>query len=618
MKKEEYEFGAYKNQAQGGPGGGRGPGGPGRGLGAGGEKPKNMKVITAKLLNYISSYKFILLIAIIFAFISAVFTLIGPQFISQITNTISAGMSSTIDMNAIVKIGATIAGIYIVNYVLSIGQGFIIAQIMQRAAQNLRRDISTKINKLPMRYFFKATKGDVLSRVTNDVDTIGRSFSQSIGTFIRAITLFFGAIVMMLITNVILAITALLSTAIGFVFMRIVMKTSQKYFRSQQKTLGQLNGHIEEMFAGHTVVRAYNGEAEAIQIFDQFNDILKTSAYKAQALSGLMMPVMQFIGNLGYVCVCVVGALLATNDIISFGVIVAFMLYIRLFTQPLGQIAQSMQNLQSAAAAAERVFLFLEEDELADEKEKTATIEQVKGEVEFRNVSFGYTPNKTVINNFNFIAKSGQKIAIVGPTGAGKTTVVNLLMRFYEINKGDIFIDGINTKDMKREDVHSQFCMVLQDTWLFIGSLRENLVYTTEGVTQADLERATKAVGLHHFVKTLPEGYDTILNEKINLSEGQKQQITIARAILANKTMLILDEATSSVDTRTEQIIQSAMDNLMKGRTSFVIAHRLSTIKNSDIILVVKEGDIIEQGSHQELLAQKGFYADLYNAQFEN
>ncbi|ONI48256.1 ABC transporter [Candidatus Epulonipiscioides saccharophilum] len=641
-----------------------------------------MKGITGKLIKYISSYRVIMVLAILCAFASAVFTLFGPQFLGQVTDTISTGIQTNqpIDMTLVYWLCGGLTAIYVINYVLSIWQGFIIATVMQKSAQSLRKDISAKINRLPMKYFFAGTKGDVLSRVTNDVDTIGRSFSQSIGTFIRAITLFLGAIIMMLITNVVMTIVAICSTAIGFIFMKEVMKRSHKYFRAQQKTLGLLNGHIEEMFAGHTVVRAYNGEDEAIRIFNDHNIGLKSTAFKSQALSGLMMPAMGFIGNFGYVCVCLTGALLAANGHITFGVIVAFMLYIRLFTQPLNQIAQSMQNLQSAAAAAERVFNFLEEEELENEdhklkqtkehsveneaskqhsaeleneadkqhsaeieneadKQHSAEIEneadkqhsaelengaskseQIKkcsGEVEFKNVKFGYLPDKTIIKDFSFKAEPGKKIAIVGPTGAGKTTLVNLLMRFYEINDGQILIDGVNTKEITREEVHDQFCMVLQDTWLFIGTLRENLIYTTEGVSEEDLKRATKAVGLHHFVKTLPQGYDTILNDQINLSEGQKQQITIARAILADKKMLILDEATSSVDTRTEQIIQSAMDELMKGRTSFVIAHRLSTIKNADTILVVKDGDIIEQGSHLDLLAQKGFYADLYNAQFE-
>ncbi len=615
MKKEEYEFGAYKNE--GGPGGPKG-GGPGRGFNPG-EKPKDIKGITGKLIKYISSYRVIMILAILCAFASAIFTLFGPQFLGQVTDAISIGIQTNqpIDMTAIYWLCGGLTAIYVINYVLSIWQGFIIAIVMQKSAQSLRQDISTKINRLPMKYFFAGTKGDVLSRVTNDVDTIGRSFSQSIGTFIRAITLFLGTIVMMLITNIVMTIVAVCSTAIGFVFMKQVMKRSHKYFRAQQKTLGLLNGHIEEMFAGHTVVRAYNGEVEAIRIFNEHNIGLKSTAFKSQALSGLMMPAMGFIGNFGYVCVCLTGALLAASGHITFGVIVAFMLYIRLFTQPLNQIAQSMQNLQSAAAAAERVFNFLEEEELENEDGKSEKIEEHRGEVEFKNVKFGYLPDKTIIKDFSFKAEPGKKIAIVGPTGAGKTTLVNLLMRFYEINDGQILIDGVNTKDITREEVHDQFCMVLQDTWLFIGTLRENLIYTTKNVSEEDLMRATKAVGLHHFVKTLPQGYDTILNDQINLSEGQKQQITIARAILADKKMLILDEATSSVDTRTEQIIQSAMDELMKGRTSFVIAHRLSTIKNADTILVVKDGDIIEQGSHVDLLAQNGFYADLYNAQFE-
>ena len=458
----------------------------------------------------------------------------------------------------------------------------------------------------------------MLSRVTNDVDTIGQSMNMSIGTLVSAVTLLLGSLVMMLVTNVVMTATAIGATLIGFVLMMLIMGRSQRYFLRQQENLGAVNGHIEEIYTGHTVVKAYNGEADAKKTFNQMNHALRDSGFKAQCLSGLMMPLMIFIGNLGYVAVCVVGAALTMHGSISFGVIVAFMMYIRYFTQPLSQIAQAMQSLQSAAAAGERVFEFLHAEEMEDEQKKTATLGRAKGLVEFEHVRFGYEDSdRIIIHDFSAVAKPGQKIAIVGPTGAGKTTMVNLLMRFHEIQSGKIKIDGIPTNTVKREEVHAQFCMVLQDTWLFEGTVRENLVYCSKGVSDENMQAACKAVGLDHFIRTLPHGYDTVLNDQVNLSQGQKQQLTIARAMIADKPMLILDEATSSVDTRTELQIQTAMDQLMKGRTSFVIAHRLSTIKNADLILVMKDGDIIESGKHEELLAKGGFYAELYNSQFE-
>ena len=492
------------------------------------------------------------------------------------------------------------------------------ATITQRVSKEMRSDISHKINRLPMWYYNRTTTGDVLSRVTNDVDTIGQSLNQSIGGLLSAVVLLLGSLVMMLLTNVWMTLTAVVASLLGFALMFAIMGKSQKYFRRQQKHLGQLNGHIEEIYTGHTVVKAYNGEAHAQAQFDEMNANLCNSNFKAQCLSGLMMPIMSFIGNFGYVAVCVVGGAMALNDAISFGVIVAFMLYVRYFTQPLSQIAQAVQSLQSAAAAGERVFEFLEAQEMEDEAGKPTALPQVQGKVEFRHVTFGYEDtDTTVIHDFSAVAQPGQKIAIVGPTGAGKTTLVNLLMRFHEIQQGEILIDGISTKDLSRQAVHSLFCMVLQDTWLFEGTVRENLVYCTPGVSDETMENACKAVGLHHFIRTLPKGYDTILNDQVSLSQGQKQQLTIARAMIADKPMLILDEATSSVDTRTEQKIQAAMDQLMEHRTSFVIAHRLSTIKNADLILVLREGDIVESGTHDQLLQQGGFYAELYNSQFE-
>ena len=520
-------------------------------------------------------------------------------------------------MQAVAAIGRTLVLFYICSIILSFAQHFIMTTIAQILSRQMRRDITQKINRLPMDYYNRTSHGDILSRVTNDVDMISQSFNQSVGMLVSAITLFLGSLFMMLITNVLMTLTAIAAIFIGFMLMRLITSHSQKYFARQQRHLGELNGHIEEMYSGHTVIKAYNGEAHAQETFDALNGDLRDSAFKAQCLAGLMQPMMIFIGNLGYVAVCVTGAVLTMHGQIGFEVIVAFMMYVRFFTQPLSQIAQAAQTLQSAAAAGERVFEFLEAEEMKDESDKTARLDNVKGHVEFSHVRFGYEPGKTIIHDFSAQAKPGQKIAIVGPTGAGKTTLVNLLMRFYEIEDGDIRIDGVSTRSVPREDVHSQFCMVLQDTWLFEGTIRENLIYCTPNVSDAKMEQACKAVGLDHFIRTLPHGYDTVLNDQLNLSQGQKQQLTIARAMIADRPMLILDEATSSVDTRTEMQIQKAMDALMENRTSFVIAHRLSTIKNADLILVLKDGDVIESGTHEELLAQNGFYAELYNSQFE-
>lgn len=524
----------------------------------------------------------------------------------------------SVDTDRILVIALTLVAFYALSYILSAAQSWIMATITQRISKQMRSDISHKINRLPMWFYNRTTTGDVLSRVTNDVDMIGQSLNQSIGNLLTAIILFVGSLFMMLITNGWMTLTAVAASLIGFAVMTAIMSRSQKYFTRQQRHLGEINGHIEEIYAGHTVVKAYNGEDAAQKTFDEMNTKLCDSGFKAQCLSGLMMPIMNFIGNLGYVAVCVVGGALALNGKIGFGVIVAFMMYVRYFTQPLSQIAQSVQSLQSAAAAGERVFEFLEAEEMENEDGKLSDIGKISGNVEFDHVKFGYEDSdKIVIHDFSASAKPGQKIAIVGPTGAGKTTMVNLLMRFHELKSGEIRIDGIPTSKMKRETVHSQFCMVLQDTWLFEGTVRENLVYCTEGVSDQKMQEACRAVGLDHFIRTLPHGYDTVLNDQVNLSQGQKQQLTIARAMIADKPMLILDEATSSVDTRTEQQIQSAMDKLMENRTSFVIAHRLSTIKNSDLILVLKDGDIIESGTHEELLNKGGFYAELYNSQFD-
>lgn len=527
-------------------------------------------------------------------------------------------IAPSIDMDKVQRIGFILVTFYALSYLFSAIQGWITAGVTQRVSQQLRGDISRKINRLPMAFYNRTSTGDILSRVTNDVDLISQSLNQSIGNLITSVILLFGSLLMMLITNLWMTLTAILASLLGFVVMFAIMGRSQKYFARQQRHLGALNGHIEEMYTGHTVVKAYNGEAAAQQTFDEMNDKLRESGFRAQTLAGMMMPVMTFVGNLGYVAVCVVGGAMALNDMISFGVIVAFMMYVRYFTQPLSQIAQAVQSLQSAAAAGERVFEFLEAEEMPDESGKKSDIGAVQGTVDFDHVRFGYEDtDKIVIHDFSAHAKPGQKIAIVGPTGAGKTTMVNLLMRFHDIQSGEIRIDGVPTNEMTREAVRDQFCMVLQDTWLFEGTLRENLIYCTENVSDEKMIAACKAVGLDHFIRTLPKGYDTVVGDQLSLSQGQKQQLTIARAMIADKPMLILDEATSSVDTRTEQQIQSAMDKLMENRTSFVIAHRLSTIRNADLILVMNHGDIVESGTHEELLAKGGFYADLYNSQFE-
>lgn len=582
------------------------------------EKSKDFKGTWMKIIRYCKRYLAVIVVALICAVAGTILTILGPDKLSDLTKVITEGIATGIDMERVKSIGLTLVAFYVASAILSFGQQFIMATVTQNVTKQLRSDISGKINRLPMAYYNKTSTGDVLSRVTNDVDMISQSMNQSIGNLVSAVALFFGSLIMMFKTNVIMTLTAVIATMIGFGLMSLITSHSQKYFSRQQANLGALNGHIEEIYSGHTVVKAYNGEKNAKKVFDELNNNLRDSAFKAQSLSGLMQPLMAFIGNFGYVAVCVMGAVLTMKGYIGFEVIVAFMMYIRLFTQPLAQIAQATQSLQSAAAAGERVFAFLGAEEMSDESDKTEKLGKAEGYVDFEHVKFGYEDtDKIIIHDFSAKAKPGQKIAIVGPTGAGKTTLVNLLMRFHEIQSGGIKIDGISTQDMKREEVRSQFCMVLQDTWLFEGTVRENLVYNTENISEEKIEAACKAVGLDHFIRTLPHGYDTILNDQVSLSQGQKQQLTIARAMIADKPMLILDEATSSVDTRTELQIQKAMDALMQNRTSFVIAHRLSTIKNADLILVLKDGDIIESGNHEELLAKGGFYADLYNSQFD-
>ena len=598
-------------------------GGP---MGGMAEKPKDFKKTWLRLIIYSKRYAPAVITALVLAAIGTVMQIIGPDRLKEMTNLIMKGLPSMVnglpamgkvDLEAVKRIAYTLVTFYAGAAVLGFAQGYIMTTVTQKISKNLRTGISEKINRLPLKYFDKVSYGDVLSRVTNDVDAIGQTMNQSIGTLVTAVTMLAGSLVMMFYNSWILALTAIFSSLFGFVFMALIMSRSQKYFARQQEGLGEANGHVEEVYSGHNVVKAYNGGKEAMRVFDRINAKLYDSGWKSQFMSGLMMPVMTFIGNFGYVAVCVVGAALAMNGSISFGVIVAFMMYIRLFTQPLSQIAQAFQNLQRAAAAGERVFELFDEAEMSDENQKARMLENVRGDVEFRHVHFGYTEDKTVINDFSAHVKAGQKVAIVGPTGAGKTTIVNLLMRFYELNAGEILVDGTPIDQVRREDVHSQFGMVLQDTWIFEGTIKENVVYCKENVTDEQVIAACKAVGLHHFIRTLPQGYETRLDDKASLSQGQKQLVTIARAMIQNAPMLILDEATSSVDTRTEVLIQEAMDKLTQGRTSFVIAHRLSTIKNADVILVMKDGDVIESGRHDQLLSKDGYYAELYQSQFE-
>ena len=604
----------------GGFGGGRG------GLGRPVEKAKDFKGTWGKLIRYCKRYMPAILIALVLAAFGVVLQIIGPDKIGEMSNEIMKGLPAlvdgvpilgTINFNAVFNIGMMLVFFYAASGVFSFVENYMMATVAAKISKNMRDGISQKINKLPLKYFDKTSYGDVISRVTNDVDAIGQTLNQSLDGLVRSITMFFGALIMMFWNSWILALVAVGSSLIGFVLMTLIMSKSQKHFKVQQQGLGSINGHIEEIYSGHNVVKAYNGGKGAKKRFEEINGTLYESGWKSQFMSGLMMPLMQFIGNFGYVAVCVVGAALAMNGTIEFGVIVAFMIYVRLFTQPLSQVAQAMQSLQRTAAAGERVFEFFDEEELTDESQKVKRLENIKGEVEFKNVHFGYEKGKTIINDFSAKVTAGQKIAIVGPTGAGKTTMVNLLMRFYDIDSGDIFIDGTSINQVTRENVHDQFCMVLQDTWLFEGTIKENIIYSKQGVTDEEVETACKAVGIHHFIQTLPQGYNTVLNDKANLSVGQKQLVTITRAMIQNSPLLILDEATSSVDTRTERIVQAAMDKLTHGRTSFVIAHRLSTIKNADMILVMRDGDIVESGSHTELLIKGGFYAELYNSQFE-
>ena len=523
------------------------------------------------------------------------------------------------DMDKIKSIAILLACLYIISAIFSYVEGLSMIKVANGYAKKLRSSISEKINKLPLKFFDHNLSGDILSRVTNDVDTIAQSLNNSLSTLVSSITLFIGSIIMMFVTNYIMAITAIVSSFIGFILMFIILNKSQKYFTARQKELGKLNGYIEEVYSGLSVIRTCNAKEETIKEFDKLNDKLYDCNRKSQFLSGLMGPIMGFIGNFSYVAVCIVGALLVSKDMISFGTIVAFILYIRLFTNPLSQIAQAMTSLQSTAAASERVFSLLEEEEMSSEDDITKKLDKykVKGNIEFKNVKFGYDDDKIIINDFTAKVKAGEKIAIVGPTGAGKTTMVNLLMKFYDINDGDILIDGTSIKDIKRSNVHSLFTMVLQDTWLFNGTIRENIIYNNKHISNKMVEDVCKVVGVDHFIKTLPNGYDSVISDNDSVSSGQRQLLTIARGMISDSPFLILDEATSNVDTRTEELVQKAMDKLMENKTSFIIAHRLSTIKNADLILVMKDGNIIEQGNHNELMKKNGFYANLYNSQFE-
>ena len=570
------------------------------------------------LVRFCKPYFPAIAVALVCAVGGTIFTIIGPDKLSELTDVISAGLMGGIDMAAVTRIAVTLAVMYGLSFLLSVLQGQLMTGVTQKASRQLRESISRKVNRLPIDYYNKTTFGDILSRVTNDVDLIGQTIQSSIITFVSAAVTLVGCLVMMFVTNWVMTLSAIAATLLGFLLITLITARSQKYFVARQQELGEINGHIEEAYSGHTVLRVYNAERQFSETFENLNEKLYNASWKSQFLSGLMMPVMNFVGNLGYVTVCVVGALLALNGNITFGVIVAFMVYVRLFTSPLSQIAQALTSLQSASAAAGRVFEFLEAEEMEDESGKTKTLQNPTGQVTFSHVKFGYTPGRPIIKDFNLEVKPGQKVAIVGPTGAGKTTLVNLLMRFYELNGGSISMDGVNLHDITRENVHDLFGMVLQDTWLFEGTIRENLCYGKAGITDGQLDRACKAVGLLHFIRALPHGYDTVLDASVSLSEGQKQLLTIARAMIEDAPMLILDEATSSVDTRTEILIQKAMDELTRGRTSFVIAHRLSTIKNADIILVLRDGDVVESGSHEELLEKGGFYAELYNAQFSD
>jgi len=604
----------------------QGPMGQGpRGMMSGGEKPKSMKLALKKLITYLKPFIPQLLLIMIFAMTGAAFGILGPKLLGEITNTVQAGISfnpilgewfTNIDFNAIYQIVFILIGLYIASYGFNLTQGIMISRLTQKITKTLRTDLFNKMDKLPLKYFDKTSHGDTLSRMTNDIDTIGQALNSSVSQLFSSVTLIIGVFIMMLTISWQLTLVAIVSLPLSAMIIKFIMKRSQKYFRGQQKTLGKLNGHIEEAYSGQQILKSFKAEGKSQAIFDAHNKDLYNTSWKSQFFSGLMMPIMNFVGNISYVAISVLGGILAVSGKIMIGDIQSMLQYVRTFSQPLGQIAQAMTQAQSALAASERVFEFLAEEEMSIERD-AVQLTNVKGDVEFKHVKFGYNPELEIIHDFNVKIQAGQKVAIVGPTGAGKTTIVNLLMRFYEVNSGDILVDRRSTKQMTRTNVHELFGMVLQDTWLFKGTIKDNLIYGKRDATMEEVIEASKTANVHHFIKSLPFGYDAILDENSQISQGQKQLLTIARAMVADAPMLILDEATSSVDVRTEILIQEAMDRLMKGRTTFVIAHRLSTIKNADLILVLKDGNVIETGHHQELLDQKGFYADLYNSQFE-
>lgn len=588
---------------------------PGRGAD---EKPKNVKSSMLELLRYLKPWYKPIVISLIFSLVGTLLTIIAPDKLADLTNNISDGLQTGIDMDLIIKSILIILAIYISANLVTCAASYIMITVMQKLAWSMRTSISQKINKLPLKFFDKVTVGDVLSRITNDVDTISSALNSSITTLVQAVVQFVGVTIIMFATSGRLALTAIGSSILGFVLMFFIVSRSRKYFRQQQQNLGDMNGHVEEMYSGHNIVRAYGATAQSKKEFDRINDNLYNSAWKSQFFSGMLMPLMGFVGSLGYVAVCIVGATLTMSGAIRFGTVIAFISYVKLFTNPLSQISQAVSSLMSAGAAGERVFGFLAEEEMPDDSGCTAHIDHVCGKVEFENVRFGYDADKPIIHDFSADIEPGQKVAIVGYTGAGKTTMVNLLMRFYELWSGQIKIDGVLVSQMRRSDVHAMFGMVLQDTWLFDGTYRENIAYGKPGVTDEQIEAACKLVGLDHYIKTLPKGYDTELNDRSSLSAGQRQLLTIARAMVENAPMIILDEATSSVDTRTEVLVQKAMDRLTRGRTSFVIAHRLSTIRDADLILVMDKGDIVESGTHEQLLEKGGLYKELYTSQFEN
>ena len=602
------------------------PGGMGGGhMKMGQEKAKDFKGTMKKLISYLSPYKLAILLVIVFAIGSSVFNIVGPKILGNATTKIFEGLVSKvsnsgggIDFDAIFRTLTILASLYIISSIFSFIQTFITSDISQKVSYNLRKSISEKINKLPLNYYDKKTNGEVLSRVTNDIDAISQNLNQILSQMITSATTLIGVLIMMLSISVTMTLVSLIVIPLSLVMIMFVVKKSQKHFRAQQEYLGHTNGHIEEMYSGHNIMKAFNGEEKAIEEFDKLSDTLYNSAWKSQFLSGMMMPIMTFIGNLGYVIVAIMGGFLAIRNKIQVGDILAFIQYVRSFMQPIAQTAQIANVMQQTAAAAERVFEFLEEEEVVEDVKNPISTEGIEGAVEFDHVRFGYNEDKIIINDFSINIKPGQKVAIVGPTGAGKTTIVKLLMRFYELNGGKILIDGHDYRDFTRNDLRKIFGMVLQDTWLFNGSIMENIRYGRLDASDEQVIEAAKLAHAHHFIKTLADGYNMEINEEAdNISQGQKQLLTIARAILSDPKILILDEATSSVDTRTEALIQQAMENLMEGRTSFIIAHRLSTIKNADVILVMKDGDIVEQGTHEELLKSKGFYSELYNSQFE-